>query len=445
MVLPPPQQEREIEVLPNDSLMPPVPVRRPRKSASSPPQPSLVQGTDSHQDLTRPPPPTRDVARQGHIEPTPGAYRVSPGRYVTRASVASSAAESLVTRTRTPMSSQARFSEGESVPEAVVSAAFLVEATPIDAETATVVNPPTTAPLAKPFPLLEPAVSSGGEDGSSQGTPAPTPSPRKQQHPERRRRRRALLLVCVGAVVVGAAVAGGVGAWVATRSEEPEPEASRDPPLDDGGADIVPTSAPSSSPTPNTRCSSQSEAWLACIRSTGDLPACQTCAQSYYPNVTESCEQSAIVECGLEEACQGACGSCQVLQVAYVSCLNEELCAPITCPEPTPTQTVPPTAAPTLPECPDEDEAYWKCVAEYNQGDSTACRECRNDFIPDEGLTCANIAVLACEIARVCSVCGPCQDQELAYANCLNKGECDPITCSSPSTATSPPSAAPST
>jgi hypothetical protein len=39
-----------------------------------------------HSSKTRPPP----LARQGNVEPTPGAYRVSPGRTVTRASAEAS-------------------------------------------------------------------------------------------------------------------------------------------------------------------------------------------------------------------------------------------------------------------------------------------------------------------------------------------------------------------
>jgi hypothetical protein len=138
----------------------------------------------------------------------------------------------------------------------------------------------------------------------------------------------------------------------------------------------------------------------------------------YYPNATETCMQSVDLECGLQEACP-SCGKCQEQQISFVDCLNAELCNPISCP------TTPPG------DCPDEEYAYWRCVAEANQGDSTACRGCRADFFPDSIDTCGEVQYLACNVHDACPMCGRCEEQELAWDNCLNQEYCDPFNCSS--------------
>jgi hypothetical protein len=90
---------------------------------------------------------------------------------------------------------------------------------------------------------------------------------------------------------------------------------------------------------------------VSCVQRTGDLAACRSGMDAYYPVSISSCDELKRYECGLAQQCP-ECGTCQGLQIALANCLNAGTCDPFTCPGPSLAPSpapapLPPSAGPT--------------------------------------------------------------------------------------------------
>jgi hypothetical protein len=188
-------------------------------------------------------------------------------------------------------------------------------------------------------------------------------------------------------------------------------------------AETFPSQAPSADP-----CGSLQDGLDACTSA-----ACTSCWNALNP---ASCDDFEYITCFVGTICPD-CAPCADDFLAWNNCLAEAGggCSSFECDNTSPPSVEPapqdPTLAPTPLRCPDENNAYWSCVADFTSGDSTACRQCRNDFVPDQVNTCADSEYLTCRISSQCPMCGPCHDEQVAWTNCLNarEGGCDPLTC----------------
>jgi hypothetical protein len=186
-----------------------------------------------------------------------------------------------------------------------------------------------------------------------------------------------------------------------------------------------PTSAPSLDP-----CASEYDTFALCT-----TDECTDCRNALTDEST--CADVEFRVCSIGTLCPD-CAPCKNDLLVWTNCVFEARgnCESFTCDNVSPTQLPTglansPTPKPTPLRCPDENEAYWGCVAQYAQGDSTACIACRSEFAPDVVNTCPDSEFLTCRISEQCPMCGPCHAEQVAWTNCLNQGKCEPFTCSS--------------
>jgi hypothetical protein len=161
--------------------------------------------------------------------------------------------------------------------------------------------------------------------------------------------------------------------------------------------------------------------------------ACSSCRNKLIDEGGPACADIENRTCNIGEYCPD-CAPCLNDLIAWNNCENEGSCSTFTCASP--------SQAPTPYPCPEEFDAYWGCVAEYNAGDSSDCRACRNEFFPNSTRTCADVEYLSCHVSEECPECGPCHDEQVAWSDCYYQinGGCGPSNCTLAS-----PSASPST
>lgn len=104
----------------------------------------------------------------------------------------------------------------------------------------------------------------------------------------------------------------------------------------------------------------------------------------------------------------------------------------------------PALAAASSSTCDATVDAFYACATTNGQG-VAACNGCLAGYLPESGQigSCAESELYTCYAMDACPECGNCTTETVAWANCLNQGQCHPITCSAAAPA-SPPTPAPS-
>jgi hypothetical protein len=185
-----------------------------------------------------------------------------------------------------------------------------------------------------------------------------------------------------------------------------------------------------------------------CVGYSGDgASECERCLVQYIADVnyvdlnnneTLTCSHMDYDTCPALEYCSAYCTGCNQELVTYLEC--ETGCSVVgDCASGTDTNPSP-TSSPTALQCPDEKAAYSQCVE--TTGLVNDCNSCANARTPDEINTCAYSEQLTCTLMEDCPICGDCQEEHVAWINCLNKGDCLAFDCASP---TLQPSSSPST
>jgi hypothetical protein len=487
IALPPRQADVELSDAEEVYVLPP---RRNRTQKSARPPPPISQ--QRHQLPPSPPPPADHITRQSNVDPGPGAYRVSPARGVTRASGAISSEASVATNqgsmlsVPTPPFTLAPIASPYLVEATPIEAELAPEPAPVIPKFP---DPAASEalPLSQPPPIQQQdparwkrislllalgfiiiaAIVGVSVWAATRSTGAPPGPPSSSIWSQDR-----LMTTCSAfrdtfdncVNYTGSGESGCercvVSSWGADPSlvtqcspvaEKTCSSLSSSCPLCSGceqefldyfecrsqctlagisGCTFAPAPTPPSpapSPSPTTdRCSTERSTFYQCVTDNqGNVSSCLYCFDSRVPK-NISCAQYEPYVCSEVSACP-MCGPCTAEDVAWTNCLQQGHCDPFTCPE----VTTPPTAAPTLLRCPNEYNSYWTCVAAYTGGDSSECLACRAVYTNITINTCQDSQIRTCGLDVACPMCGQCEDQEVAWVNCLNGAECDPFNCSS--------------
>jgi hypothetical protein len=393
IVLPPrrdePTDDEEEEVY--------VPPARDRTHKSSRPPPPAPQ---QRQQAAAPPSPP---ARQSHLDPGPGAYRVSPRRGITMASGTISSDSSVATNQGNTFSVPPPSLALPSLAEAEPVSSYLVEATPINAALAPELVPEALSSTPQP---PEPTLNETLPLGQS--------PPVQQQGPGRRK--RLALFLALGAVVVAAII--GVAVWAATRS----------------------TGAPAPAPGPSTSsiwsedrlettCSTLRETFDNCVNYTGlGESDCETCVVDSWgvdPSLIKECSPVVEETCRSLSASCPLCSGCEPEFLDYFECRSQcalagvDGCTFSPAPRPTPSPT------PSEVKCPQEKLLFNKCV-DYSGTELSNCERCIVDqwpVKPSNVTSCTQIDDETCSALSACASCAGCEQELLTYVECASN--CD--------------------
>jgi hypothetical protein len=95
----------------------------------------------------------------------------------------------------------------------------------------------------------------------------------------------------------------------------------------------APTSKASSSADAEGECTTETNAFTACVLQTnldGNETACVSCLAAYVPDNVTTCSESEFYACGAMPACT-ACGNCEFEYVAIGNCKNRGVCPSYEC------------------------------------------------------------------------------------------------------------------